>query len=179
MDLSVLPECYVDTCLIETLVPPKTHYNHQKGTGTVAKKMKEQFRDRFAIGIIDKDKRELHYLQEFTLIISKDNLELYKHKQKHHYLILINPAIERFILRNAATAGLSLADYDLPDTLDELRKVSKSVNSKNDPRFKLLFSEMLKNKSQEVQLLISLLKYLIENNYKSDLVRLEVMLDNS
>ncbi len=40
MDLSVLPECYVDTCLIETIVPPDKHYNHQKGTGTVAKKMK-------------------------------------------------------------------------------------------------------------------------------------------
>jgi hypothetical protein len=178
MDLSVLPECYVDTCLIETLVPPKTHYNHQKGTGTVAKKMKEHFHDRFAVGIVDKDKRKLHYLEEFALILSKDDIELYKHKQKHHYLILINPAIERFILKNAAAAGLSLPDYDLPEALDELRKVSKSVNSKNDPRFKLLFGEMLKNKPSEILLLISLLTYLLENNYKSDIARLKAMPDN-
>jgi hypothetical protein len=71
-----------------------------------------------------------------------------------------------------------LTDYDLPDTLDELRKVSKSVNSKNDIRFKLLFSEMLKNKPQEIQLLISLLKYLVENNYISDLPHLKAMLND-
>ena len=175
--MSVLPECYVDTCLIETLVPTQTNYNHQKGTGTVAKKMQEKFADRFALGIIDKDKRELHYLREFALVTSKDNLELYKHKQKHHYLILINPAIEMFILNNAAEAGLTLAAYNLPDTLNELRKISKSVTSKHDTRFKSLFTAMVKKGPEEIIILISWISYLVQNNYKADLGKLKVMVN--
>lgn len=111
MDDAVLPECYVDTCLIKTLVPPVSHYNHQKGSGTVARKMKNFFGDRFALGIIDKDKKELYYLKEFTLAISRQKLEFYKHKTKHQYLMLINPAIETFILTNATAAGISIADF--------------------------------------------------------------------
>jgi hypothetical protein len=175
MDLSVLPECYVDTCLIETLVPPVTHYNHQKGSGTVAKKMRNYFADRFALGIIDKDKRELHYLQEFALLVKKYNLELHKHNAKHHYLILIYPAIERFILDNALAADISLADFDLPETLEELRKVSKSVNSKFDPRFRALFSALLEEQRDEIMLLISWITYLKENNYNADIEILKQM----
>jgi hypothetical protein len=175
MDLSVLPECYVDTCLLETLVPPLTHYNHQKGTGTVAKKMKEKFADRFALGVIDKDKRELHYLREFDLIASKGNLELYKHKQKHHYFILINPAIETFIIANAATSGIILSQFGLPETLDGLRKISKSANSKYDPRFKNLFNAFVESGQDEIMLLITWINYLKEENYKVDLEVLKGM----
>lgn len=125
MDLSILPECYVDTNLIETLVPPHKGYNHQMGCGTVAKKMKEYFDNGFAFGIIDKDKKELDYLREFTEIIVSGNLRLHKHRTKNHYMIQIHPAIERFLLENAALADISLLDYNLPSDLDSLKKFQK------------------------------------------------------
>lgn len=168
MDDAVLPECYVDTCLIETLVPPNNHYNHQKGSGTVAKKMKNFFGDRFALGIIDKDKKELYYLKEFNLVVQKHNLELYKHKTNHHYLILINPAIETFILANSTTAGISITNFDLPEAMDEFRRETKLVNSKKDPRFKKLFKELMKADLEEIKLLISWISYLKEKNYQAD-----------
>jgi hypothetical protein len=46
MDLSIIPECNIDTKLIESLVPPVTRYNHQKGCGTVAKTMNGPFAER-------------------------------------------------------------------------------------------------------------------------------------
>ncbi len=57
MDNAIFPECYLDTNLIETIVPPvkrnnQQGYNHQKGCGTVSSRMKKQFADRFALGII-------------------------------------------------------------------------------------------------------------------------------
>jgi hypothetical protein len=76
MDQSVIPECFIDTNLLETLVPPITQYNHQKGCGTVTKVMKERFTDRFALGIIDKDKYEVEYLKEFEEVCSSDSLIL-------------------------------------------------------------------------------------------------------
>jgi hypothetical protein len=177
MDDAVLPECYVDTCMIETLVPPNSHYNHQKGSGTVAKKMKNFFGDRFALGIIDKDKKELYYLKEFNLVISKYNLELYKHKKKHHYLILINPAIETFILSNAKAAGISISSFDLPETMDEFRKETKLVNSKKDPRFRKLFKELIKADLDEITLLITWISYLKKENYNADMEVLKKLND--
>lgn len=81
MDKKILPECYVDTNLIETVAPTTTGYNHQKGCGTVVKRMQDKFSDEFALGIIDKDKKELDYLANFDQVCNKGNLELYKHKK--------------------------------------------------------------------------------------------------
>lgn len=48
----IIPECYVDTNLVETLVCPGG-CNHQKGCNQVAKVMQDKFANRLAIGIID------------------------------------------------------------------------------------------------------------------------------
>ncbi len=60
----IIPECYIDTNLVETL-SCRDGCNHQKGCNQVAKIMKEKFADRFAVGIIDADKRTPGYLREF------------------------------------------------------------------------------------------------------------------
>lgn len=165
---SVIPECFVDAKLVETLVPPKRQYNHQKGCGTVTKVMKEKFADRFALGIIDKDKKVVDYLKEFIELCQSGSLILHKHKTCHHYIIQINPALERFILDSASAAGVSLADYSLPENLDLLKKESKTVNSKNDERFKRLFRELHANNAPDVKRLADWIRYLKDNNYTAD-----------
>lgn len=168
MDLAVIPECFVDTNLVETLVPPQGQYNHQKGCGTVTKVMKEKFGDRFALGIIDKDKREVDYLNEFGEICNNGELILHKHRAKHHYIIQINPAIERFIINSAAEIGISLSDFNLPNDFNLLKKESKTVNSKNDVRFKQLFRALLAGNALQIRRLTSWISYLKENNYNAD-----------
>jgi hypothetical protein len=165
MDVSIIPECYVDTNLLETLIPPSKQYNHQKGCGTVAKVMKEKFHGRFALGIIDKDKFEIDYLKEFDIIKTSDNIILHKHASKPHYIIQINPAMEKFILANAAAADLNMKDFDLPDDMNSLRKISKTVNTKNDIRFKKLFKAILKNPNSDFNVLKEWIETLMENPY--------------
>jgi hypothetical protein len=166
MDLAIIPECYVDTSLIESIAPPRQGgYNHQKGCGTVAEVMKERFSDAFALGIVDKDKRTIDYLHEFVIVCNIDSLTLHKHKTRHHYIIQIDPAIERFILKSAQTAGISLRDFGLPDDLSSLTKISKTVNSKKDIKFKSLFRALIESQSSEIIRLSSWIRYLKENNY--------------
>lgn len=169
MDIAVIPECYIDTNLVETLVPPKTRYNHQHGCTTVAKKMKENFPDSFALGIIDKDKNEIDYLSEFDVIATSGSLLLHKHKTKNHFFIQVNPAMERFILNNAAAVNLNLADFGLPTDLDQLRKYSKLVRSKDDIRFKKLFKAIFKNGTDEFKRMAAWIRYMKENPYSIDL----------
>ncbi|WP_185218100.1 hypothetical protein [Sphingobacterium mizutaii] len=172
MDLHIIPECFVDTNLIETLVPTGSGFNHQKGCGTVAKVMKEKFADNFAVGIIDKDKQQLDYLNEFDEVHSYGTLTLHKHKTRHHYIVQIFPAIERFILVAAEDCQISLDNYDLPLDFNELKKTSKSVNSKYDKKFKQLFKDLLSAGNQEFITLSNWITYLKDNNYN---VEIEVL----
>jgi hypothetical protein len=180
MELSILPECFVDTNLIETLVPPAKGYNHQKGCGKIAKIMQEKFHDRFALGVIDKDKKELKYAQEFDLIIDKGDIQLFRHKEKnkHHYLIFILPAAEEWIIKNTEIAGILLEDYGLPSGLRDLLRISKKVTSKHDCRFKQLFHTLKNSRTQSIEILSEWIQYLKENNYKSDMKKLIEITEN-
>ncbi len=47
MDSAIIPECYVDTNFIETLVPNQYVYNHKKGCGTVTAIMMGKFTEEY------------------------------------------------------------------------------------------------------------------------------------
>ena len=98
---------------------------------------------------------------------------MHKHKSRHHYIIQINPAIERFIIKNAEVVGVSLQDFDLPSKFDLLKKQSKTVNSKKDQRFKRLFKSLSDHSAPEIIKLSSWISYLKEKNYKADMVILK------
>lgn len=175
MNTSIIPECYVDTCLIETLVPPfkKGKYNHQKGCPAVAKAMQEDFADRFALGIMDKDKKEVKYLQEFDLIKNTESLYLFKHRKKHHYIIQIAPACEKFMLKAAAELGVSLADNELSDDLEGLKKFTKHQVAGDNPVLKNAVGIL--SSAKDFRLLKAWIMYLRENTYKCDIEKLKSM----
>jgi len=172
--LAIIPECYIDTCLTETITSCFDQFNHQKGCGTVSKVMREKFNDSFALGIIDKDKHEIPYLQEFDLISSKDSLFLYKHRTKPHYIIQISPAIEKFFLKAAEEKNIDIAKFGLPIELKELTKITKQISDKNEADFKMfrqLFIEL--SDASEIVRLANLIQYLGYNMYKVDIEELK------
>lgn len=48
---------------------------------------KGKYKDAFAVGIIDNDKRRLSYIEGFEKIGQTDNLTFLKHRNKHQYVI--------------------------------------------------------------------------------------------
>lgn len=176
MDLAVIPECYVDTNLLETLVPPQKQYNHQKGCGTVTKVMKEKFTDSFAIGIIDKDKKEVEYLKEFTEVAKSDGLVLHKHKAKPHYMIQIVPGMERFIFKCLDECGIAPEDFELPSDFELFKKESKTSDSKDDDRFRRLFKTLRNAEAVDIIRLHNLIKYLKYKNYTATIREIQAIL---
>jgi len=175
MDLSVYTECNVDTNLAETLVPPQSGYNHQYGCNNVARAMKIKMANRFALGIIDKDKEEIDYLKEFYIVIENDALILYRHKERHHYIIQINPAAERFIINAAEKVGILLEEYELSSSLSGLKDITKTIRSKHDQRLKKLFKALQNKNSPEIIQLTNWIAYLKEKQYSADLEELKRM----
>ena len=129
----VIPECYVDTNVISTLIGADV--NHQKGCNCVANVLNSKMYDRFAVGIIDKDKRTPGYLDQFQCLAQRDILELYKHPQRPHYFILVKPAVETLLTTCAEEAGIDLRNYDLPTTPERLTKYTKRIDSNKNPIF--------------------------------------------
>jgi hypothetical protein len=179
MDLHIIPECYIDTKLIKVLVPPTTRYNHQKGVNTVANEMQEnngrrgKFFDQFAVGIIDRDKRNLGYAEQFDLVFQLEgNIQLFKHQTKHHYLIFICPAMEKWILNVADEASINLSDFGLPTDLKNLTNITKTAKSEdNDPnseKFVKLFKELKAKQPKAIKLLMFWIEYLKEQNYNAN-----------
>lgn len=162
-DLFIIPECYIDTNLVETLITTEG-CNHQKGCNIVVSIMQKKFADRFAVGIIDNDKRQVDYVSEFSEIIHTDSLSLKKHKSKHHYLIMVSPAMDGFILKCAADLEIKPEDYGYTSLLKKFTSITKSVTSKNDSGFKAFFKDL--SKAPEMIVLKNWLEYLRKNQYQ-------------
>lgn len=169
-DLDIVPECYIDTNLVETLLAlcrcNTDGVNHQKGCNTVVNVMKKNFADCFALGIVDADKRRLSYLDGCLEIASSEHIVLMKHQQAQHFFLLIKPAMDTFILKMVEEAGVNLSDYGLPIELGKFKDVTKRVGSKKDSRFKRLFAAI--RSAKEMVILARVLTYLRAHKYDSE-----------
>lgn len=170
---AVIPECYIDTNLIQILVPPNLRYNHQKGCDSVSKTMQSKYQGKVAVGIIDKDKRKIKYLGEFEEIRNCDqNLFLLKHKTEEHFLILIQPAIESFMLKVAKEEGIVLSDYGLPDNSSELKKITGKILSQNDERLNRLFKDLKQTNNKSIKTLIHWVNTIKNSSYTVNIAKL-------
>lgn len=160
---NVIPECYIDTNLIEFLLNAKV--NHQHCCNNVVKTLNNK-KDEFAIGIIDNDKRAVAYIKDCEKIREINRLNFFKHRARNQYLITIFPAADRFIFNIANEEGVNLSDFDLPTEFEDFLEETKTETSNKDQRFKKLFKEIKNHK--EISLLQKVLTYLCENKYQSD-----------
>lgn len=178
INFCVMPECYLDTNLVEAIAPPQRiggtqGYNHKKNCNKVIDEMLGKLKDDFALGIVDKDKRPLSRTADFALIAEKQGLKLHKHQQKHHYLIY-HPPIEQWILDEAEQVRINLNDdrYNLPTTLKGLVG-EKSEFSKHDQRFTRLFRDLKTKNAMGINLLAKWIEYLKANPYNADKTTLQ------
>lgn len=166
--LYVIPECYVDTNLIEYLL--EAGVNHQHSCSKVVARLNTTFVDRFAIGIIDKDKVQLGYVQKCDEIVRTSHLALMKHRNRHQYLITIAPAVDKFLLDCAEDQMVDTEVLGLPSDLRKFTEETKRVESNLDSRFKSLFAAI--ENHAEIRSLGIALKYLCDSQYASDNKRL-------
>jgi len=170
----IMPECFIDTTLVSSLLDAEV--NHKHSCNEVAREMvKGHYKEVFAVGIIDNDKRKISYIESFDEIGRTDNLTFLKHKDKHHYVIKIgreHKAMETFLKANVDAIGMKMEDFDLPSDLAELIEQTKdSVSTQKEPRILKLCKTM--RQSPEVAKLQDVLAYLAANKYNVDIEELK------
>lgn len=166
MEEHIIPECYFDTVLVKAILNRK-RINHQKSCSKVESTVREI--DDFALGIIDKDKKEIAYLKEFIEEISTGHLKLWKHREKKHYFIQVIPAIEKFVLNAIEEAQIETEDLNLPLELEALKRYTKYklVNESED--IKTLCKRLVNSNSNSMKTFSYWLTYLLEHNRNADI----------
>ena len=169
----IMPECFIDSTLVGSLLDAKV--NHKHSCNEVAKAMeKGEYKDAFAVGIIDNDKRKISYIEGFEEIGRTDNLTFLKHKNKHQYVIKVGKdrkAMETFIKANVKAIGMKMEDFDLPSDYAELIEQTKSITTQKDPRILKLCKAL--RQSPEVAKLQDVLSYLAANKFDVDIEELK------
>ncbi|MDQ6761463.1 MAG: hypothetical protein M3015_02415 [Bacteroidota bacterium] len=160
--------------LVQTLVRSEknSRYNHQHGCFAVSNEMELYgLKDKFALAIIDNDKKRAKYLSKFIEISNIENeLKLYKHEERHQYYIEVNPAMEVWILKICKQEGIDiLIEFDLPRELKELKRITKAQASIKDRRFIELFLKLEKSNNRSMLKLKTWIKLLKEKNYTVDI----------
>lgn len=170
----ILTECYVDTAIVSVLLQLSNIYvnaRHCHGCNNVAGGM-QSADNTFALGIIDNDKRQHSYFKkEFETICKSEHLELLKHNLSQHYLIKVTPAMDQFILDATADCTISPVSFDLPDKLDDFKKLTKSATVQDNKNMARLFKAI--KEQNEIKILRGCLSYLYSNKYSANINELK------
>ena len=170
----IMPECYIDTTLVASLLDADVSHKHS--CNEVAREMERgKYKDAFAVGVIDNDKRKISYIEGFEEIGRTENLTFLKHKTKHQYVIKVgreHKAMETFIIANVEAIGMKMEDFALSSDLAELIEQTKnSVSTQKDSRLQKLCKAL--RQSPEVTKLQDVLTYLAANKYNVDIEELK------
>ncbi len=170
--LHIVPECYVDTNLVQMLMQVKG-VNHQHSCGQVTNTMQNRFGNGFSVGVVDNDKKQSKYSKECLEIAHSNELILCQHPGTHHYLIKINNIMETFILNCANELGLSLDDLGIKGDIDELKSITKDEDSLDNPKLRKILKAV--SHANEMNLLAEVLNYLDSTKYNASSADLQAI----
>lgn len=146
-NLAIVPECFVDTRIAELLAECKS-LNHQHGCGNVSRILQTKLKDSIALGIIDEDKNKTSpkYFDEFYTVERQNSLLLKKHGKNKHFLIIVCPEIENWLLMEAQSVGIRPESerFGLPSNMQGFIKVSKLSDIYKNDGFKVFIRDLLK-----------------------------------
>ncbi|WP_153798073.1 hypothetical protein [Foetidibacter luteolus] len=148
--LNIVPECFVDTRLAEIVSQSAKKYNHQHGHGNVASKMQLTLAESPALGIIDEDTtkvRKANYFSDFIQLKDEYSLKLKKHLLRAHYLIVICPAIEKWLLQAASGVNVDPVAFNLPHELAGFAQISKVDDISKNINFYRFVKELIRKES--------------------------------
>ena len=173
--LYFVPECYFDTVLLKKLLQTNKRLMPRKGCNNVMRDLEsERLKSLFAVAIIDKDKTELNYLKECKIIHDADKLILWKHENRNHFIIQLNPPLEKWIIEVLDEYNLKIEDFGYSRSYNKLKRQIKSdIDHEGDEKLNKLLNAIIKTDCPAIKKIKSFLLYLKEKNYKVDINELK------
>lgn len=130
----------------------------------------KRLKDLFAVGMIDRDKRELDYLKNCIVLYNANKIILGKHKDRLQFVIQLNPPLEDWIITILNENGLRVEDFGYSLNFKRLKKqIKEDVDNENDDKLNKLVNAVIKTDCKTIRKLKSILLYLKEKNYLIDI----------
>lgn len=175
-----VPECYFDTVLFKKILETDRRLKHRKGCNNVVNSFriingkKGDLHDTFGVGMVDKDKKELDFLNECDAIIESDNLILWKHKERYHFVIQICPPIEKWIVAILHGDNKRVEEFGYSSNLKKFKKeIKDDIDKEEDKNLNLLLETIVLSKHDAIKKLKTILLYLRDNTYAADINELK------
>lgn len=166
-----VPECFFDTVLLKKLLQTNKRLIHRKGCNNVVNDLNsKRLIELFAVGIIDKDKRELDYLKRCIVLYEANNIILWKHKERLQFVIQLNPPIENWVITILNESGLRIEDFGYSRNFKTFKKqIKDDIDYENDNRLNNLVNAVIKTDCETIKKMKSFLLYLKAKNYQTDI----------
>jgi predicted metallo-beta-lactamase superfamily hydrolase len=158
-NIKFLAEGYVEEKLFMFLKIPQDMIDNTQSMQKIPTRMVqnlEESHERIVLALIDDDKTNVpDYFQEFQENLEKvaHNLAYKKHLERPHILIVVHPAMEKWLLEIAQMNEVNPATHNLPTDFKNLKKkVTGKESVLKDKDFDNFLTELLE-KSPELQTL--------------------------
>ena len=175
-----VPECFFDTVLFKKIFETDKRLKHRKGCNNVVNSFrivngkKGDLYESFGVGMVDKDKIELDFLKECEPIIESENLILWKHKERPHFIIQLCPPIENWVIEILKADNRSIEEFGYSKEFKKLKEeIKNDIDDEKDERLNNLVNAILSSKSDTIKKLKAILLYLKEKTYKADINELK------
>jgi hypothetical protein len=133
----VLVECYSDTALIRALGVQRRNLLHEFCKGNVMNGLRKATSD--AAGVIDADPNSQNPPAELSNYRETENvhgLRLLVHAQEPRKKVIeVGPRLEEWLVGRAGASHLDLAQYGLPQTAREMKRIPRYDKKPDFPRF--------------------------------------------
>lgn len=159
--LEIIPEDGAIRALILALGFPKPNIGN--GIGDTLNKIQDHFKNRFAIGIVDDDKRKPKLFDAYaTLHKEQDFLQLKQRPDTKHFLVVLQPAVETWLLQNAESA---LIQAPFP-TLKDLKRITKNeIEVVQNQRFRQFLNDLSQANAPGFVTMAKWIDELYDNNF--------------
>jgi hypothetical protein len=167
MRTRIITECFFDTMLIEKIIQDTKNVWHRRGCNNVIIALTDnKVKDDFKIGVIDKDKKSLQYLNNLK---SKeiDGFNFYYSEDKLIVIIELNPPLESWILDICKMENFDLETIGLYNDVKRLKDYTKYQLVNESEKLRKLISFIMNCNNERVENLKKCINHLIleKNNF--------------
>ncbi|HXF70087.1 MAG TPA: hypothetical protein VNK89_09790 [Thermoflexus sp.] len=149
----ILVEGYADQTLVQALGIPPKRIRREKNKGNICNRLR---RSKDEIAIMDEDPqspqpRYLNQLEEIQLEEGEEDfgIRVLRDPERNHWILLLCPNLEGWILRVAGRNRVSIQQLELPNQADELHRAWPG----NLPKLEQLVQELRARGSPELEFL--------------------------
>jgi hypothetical protein len=167
----VITECFFDTILVEKIIQNTNIVWHRRGSNNVVKSLlDDKIKDDFKIGVIDKDKRPLKYLEQCKRK-DCDGFIFYWSSKSPVVIVQLNPPLESWIFNICKEENFDLETIGLYNDVKVLRNYTKFELVNESEKLKKLVTFLLNCQNSKIENLKKCLNHLLKNqtNFNIDI----------